>query len=64
METCEVTFDEIQPCNSSIFECVGDDKVWKKIFEDEEDEAGEDDGDDGESLLTVNFDYDLQLTRH
>jgi hypothetical protein len=35
METCEVTFDETQPCNSSIFECVGDDEVGKKIFEDE-----------------------------
>jgi hypothetical protein len=44
METCEVTFDETQPCNSSAFECVGDDKVGKKIFEDEEDDAGEDDG--------------------
>jgi hypothetical protein len=44
METCEVTFDETQPCNSSIFECAGDDDVGKKIFEDEEDDAGEDDG--------------------
>jgi hypothetical protein len=44
METCEVTFDETQPCNSSIFECAGDDEVGKKIFEDEEDDAGEDDG--------------------
>jgi hypothetical protein len=32
METCEVTFDETQPCNSSAFECAG------------EDDAGEDDG--------------------
>jgi hypothetical protein len=44
METCVVTFDETQPCNSSIFECAGDDEVGKKIFEDEEDDAGEDDG--------------------
>jgi hypothetical protein len=44
METCEVTFDETQPCNSSVFECAGDDEVGKKIFEDEEDDAGEDDG--------------------
>jgi hypothetical protein len=44
METCEVTFDETQPCNSSVFECVGDDEVGKKIFEDEED--------DGEALAT------------
>jgi hypothetical protein len=46
METCEVTFDETQPCNSSVFECVGDDEVGKKIFEDE------DDGDDGEAPAT------------
>jgi hypothetical protein len=52
METCEVTFDETQPCNSSIFECAGDDEVGKKIFEDEEDDAGEDDGDDGEAPTT------------
>jgi hypothetical protein len=44
METCEVTFDKTQPCNSSIFECAGDDEVGKKIFEDEEEDAGEDDG--------------------
>jgi hypothetical protein len=49
METCEVTFDETQPCNSSVFECASDDEVGKKIFEDEEDDAGEDDGDDGEA---------------
>jgi hypothetical protein len=30
METCEVTFDETQPCNSSVFECVGDDEVVKR----------------------------------
>jgi hypothetical protein len=45
METCEVTFDETQPCNSSVFECAGDDEVGKNIFLDEEDDAGEDDGD-------------------
>jgi hypothetical protein len=44
METCKVTIDETQPCNSSVFECAGDDEVGKKIFEDEEDDAGEDDG--------------------
>jgi hypothetical protein len=33
----------------SVFECAGDDEVGKKIFEDEEDDAGEDDGDDGEA---------------
>jgi hypothetical protein len=47
MQTCEVTFDETQPCNSFVFECACDDEVGKKIFEDEEDDAGEDDGDDG-----------------
>jgi hypothetical protein len=51
METCEVTFDETQPCNLSVFECAGDDEVGKKIFEDEDD-AGEDDGDDGEAPAT------------
>jgi hypothetical protein len=52
METCKVTFDEAQSCNSSVFECAGDDEVGKKIFEDEEDDAGEDDGDDGEAPAT------------
>jgi hypothetical protein len=52
METCEVTFDETQPCNSSVFECAGDDEVGKKIFEDEEDDAREDDGDGGEAPTT------------
>jgi hypothetical protein len=49
METCEVTLDETQPCNSSVFECAGDDKVGKNIFEDEEDDAREDDVDDDEA---------------
>jgi hypothetical protein len=44
METCEVTFNETQLCNSSVFECVRDDEVGKKIFEDKKDDAGEDDG--------------------
>jgi hypothetical protein len=44
METCKVTFDETQPCNSSVFECVGDNEIGKEIFKDEEDDAGEDDG--------------------
>jgi hypothetical protein len=43
METYEVTFDETQPCSSSVFECAGDDEVGNKIFEDEEDSVGEDD---------------------
>jgi hypothetical protein len=52
METCKVTFDETLPCNSFVFECAGDDEVGKKIFEDEEEDAGEDDGDDGEAPAT------------
>jgi hypothetical protein len=52
METCEVIFDETQPCNSSVFECAGDDEVCKKIFDDEEDDAREDDGVDGEAPAT------------
>jgi hypothetical protein len=52
MKTCEVTIDETQPCNSSVFECAGDDEVGKKIFEDQEDDAGEDGGDDGEAPTT------------
>jgi hypothetical protein len=52
METCEVTFDETQPCNSSIFECAGDDEVGKMIFEDEEDDDGEDDDEEEEAPAT------------
>jgi hypothetical protein len=52
MEICGVTFDKTQPCNSSVFECVDDDEVGKKIFDDKEDDAREDGGDDGEALAT------------
>jgi hypothetical protein len=52
MESCEVTFNETQPCTLSVFVCAGDDKVGKKIFEDEEDDAVEEDGDDGEAPAT------------
>jgi hypothetical protein len=52
METCEVTFDETQPCNSSVFECASDDEIGKKISEDKQDNAGKDDGDDGEAPTT------------
>jgi hypothetical protein len=52
METCEVTVNETRPCNSSVFESAGDDEVGKKIFEDEENDAGEDDCDDGEAPAT------------
>ena len=40
-ETCEVTFDETAPCNSSVFEVAGDDELGTSIFEDEEEEAAE-----------------------
>jgi hypothetical protein len=52
METGKVTFDETQPCTSYVFECAGDDEVGKKIFEDEEDDAGEEYCDDGEAPTT------------
>jgi hypothetical protein len=52
LETCEVTFDETQPCTSSVFECAGDDEVGKKNFEGEEDDVGEEDDDDGEAPAT------------
>jgi hypothetical protein len=45
LETC----DEAQPCNSYVFECAGDDEGGKKIFEDKEDDAREEDGDNGEA---------------
>ena len=40
-ETCELTFHEIAPCNSSVFEVIGDDELGTSIFEDEEEEAAE-----------------------
>jgi hypothetical protein len=45
METCGVTFDETQPCSYAVFECADDDEIGEKIFEDEKDDYGEDDGD-------------------
>ena len=47
-ETCEVTFDETAPCNSSVFEVAGDDELGTSIFEDEEEEAA-----DGEAEATT-----------
>jgi hypothetical protein len=52
MMTFEVTFDKTQPCNLYVFGCAGDDEVGKKIFEDKEDDAREDNGDDSETLAT------------
>jgi hypothetical protein len=49
LETRKVTFDETQPCSLSVFECVDDDEIGKKILEHEEEDAREDYGDDGEA---------------
>jgi hypothetical protein len=32
METCEVTFDESQPCSQLVFECAGDDELGEEIY--------------------------------
>jgi hypothetical protein len=46
VETCEVTFDETQPCSQLVFECAGDDELGEEIFQEEEHEHGDDeDGD-------------------
>jgi hypothetical protein len=42
METCEVTFDESQPCSQLVFECAGDDELGEEIFQEEEHEPGDD----------------------
>src|SRR6185369_3921362 len=42
-ETCEVTFDETAPCNSSVFEVAGGDELGTPIFEDDEEEAAKGD---------------------
>jgi hypothetical protein len=42
METCEVTFDEKQPCSQLVFECAGDDELGDEIFQEEEHELGDD----------------------
>jgi hypothetical protein len=43
METCEVNFNETQPF-SFVVERVVDDEIGEKIFEDEKERDGEDDG--------------------
>ena len=45
MESCEVTFDETQPCSSTTFECAGDDDLGETIFEDEKEEEVEEEDD-------------------
>jgi hypothetical protein len=42
VETCEVTFDETQPCSELIFECAGDDELGEEIIQEEELEHGDD----------------------
>jgi hypothetical protein len=42
VETCEVTFDETQPCSQLVFECAGDDELGEEIFQEEEHEYGDD----------------------
>jgi hypothetical protein len=51
METCEVTFDETQPRSQLVFECVGDDELGEKIFQEEEHEHGDDE--DGGVVLAA-----------
>jgi hypothetical protein len=41
VETCEVTFDEIQPRSQLVFKCAGDDELGE-IFQEEENEHGDD----------------------
>jgi hypothetical protein len=42
VETCEVTFDETQPCSQLVFECAGDDELGEEIFQEEEHELRDD----------------------
>jgi hypothetical protein len=42
METCEVTFDEIQPRSQLVFECAGNDQLGVEIIQEEEHEHGDD----------------------
>jgi hypothetical protein len=46
METCKVTFDETQPHSRLVFECPSDYELGEVIFQEEENEHGDDeDGD-------------------
>jgi hypothetical protein len=42
VESCEVTFDETQPCSQLVFECAGDDELGEEIFQEKEHELGDD----------------------
>jgi hypothetical protein len=42
VKTCEVTFDETQPCSQLVFDCAGDDELVEENFQEEEHELGDD----------------------
>jgi hypothetical protein len=42
VEACKVTFDETQPRSQIVFECAGDDELGDEIFQEEENELGDD----------------------
>jgi hypothetical protein len=42
VETCEVTFDETQPCSQLVFECGGDNELGEETFQEEGHEHGDD----------------------
>jgi hypothetical protein len=42
VDTCEVTFEERQPRSSLVFDCAIDDELSEEIFQEEEDEHGDD----------------------
>jgi hypothetical protein len=44
LDTCEVTFNETQPCSSLDFECACHEELGKEIFEDEVQQGDEEDG--------------------
>jgi hypothetical protein len=41
VETCEVTFNETQPCSQLVFECACDKELGEEIFQEEEHEHGD-----------------------
>jgi hypothetical protein len=42
VEICEVIFDETEPRSQLVFECAGDDELGEEIFQEEENEHGDD----------------------
>jgi hypothetical protein len=44
VETCEVTFNETQPCSPLVFECAGDDELGEQIFQEEHEHGDDEDG--------------------